>query len=352
MGLNYKVSINFPNFVQMNDKLKNVTRYSVSIAVAVVLLYACFRHVKWADLTAALESCRWGYVLLSMVIGFISFWLRAVRWRMLLGPIDPSIKPGVCFNSVSIGYLANLVLPRAGEFVRCGFITKASEKDGEGHRKASYEKVIGTVVLERAWDTLTLLICLFLIIGFTWKRFGGFLRDNVFGQVVSSLSVPWLLMIMAAAALAGLATVWALRERIGLFGRIWKIVRGIWEGVVSCLHMKSGWMFIVLTVGIWACYWMMAATIIWAVQGIDGGTGTMDLVDALFLMVVGSLSSLVPVPGGFGAYHYLISLALQSVYGIPMSVGIVFATLSHESQTLAQIICGAWGYFRETLRRN
>ena len=346
----------------MTDKLKNILRYSVSAAVAVILLYACFRNVRWADFTSALESCRWGFVVLSMAVGVLSFWLRAIRWRMLLGPVDPSISRRVCFNSVNIGYLANLVLPRAGEFVRCGFITKASEKGPDGHRRASYDKVIGTVVLERAWDTLTMLLCLCLVLASTWKRFGGFFKENVIGQALGSMSVPWLLVSMAAAASLGLCLVWALRERVGLFGRIWKIVRGIWEGVVSCLHMESGWMFIVLTVGIWACYWMTAASIIWAVQGIGDGAGTMDpsvvsalgsmgLVDALFLMTVGSVSSLVPVPGGFGAYHYLVSLALLSVYGIPMPVGIVFATLSHESQALMQMVCGLWGYFSETFKK-
>lgn len=43
--------------------------------------------------------------------------------------------------------------------------------------------------------------------------------------------------------------------------------------------------------------------------------------DALFLMLVGSLSSLVPVPGGFGAFHYIVATALASVYGIPVPGG-------------------------------
>lgn len=340
----------------MESKLKDMLRYAVSLAVAALLLCLCFRHVKWADFTSALASCRWGFVILSMAIGAISFWLRAVRWRMLLSPIDPSVGTRTCFNSVSIGYLANLVLPRAGEFVRCGFVTKASAKDPEGHKKASYEKVIGTVVLERAWDTLTLLLCLVTVLLFTWNRFGAFFTENVFGRMSGRLSLVWVLLALAVLGLLGLWLLWRLRDR-RLPGRIWGILAGIWQGIGSCLRMKRGWLFIVLTVGIWACYLMTAATIIWAVRGISldgtaaGALQSMTMVDALFLMTVGSVSSLVPVPGGFGAYHYLVSLALQSVYGIPMAVGIVFATLSHESQTLIQIICGAWGYFAETLKK-
>lgn len=347
----------------MNDKLKNIAGRILSVAAAAILVFLCLRHVSLEEFSAALENCRWTYVLLSMAIGVLSLWFRAVRWRMLLTPIDPSISLGTSFNSVAIGYLANLAVPRAGEFVRCGFITRASAKGQDGRRKASYEKVIGTVVLERAWDTLTLFLCLLMTLAFTWRRFGGFFKENIFGQVIGSLSIPWVLLVVAVAAIGGLAVVFALRNRVRIFSRVWDVVRGIWEGVVSCMKMKSGWLFIVLTVGIWACYWMMAATIVWAVQGIGGGAGTMDpsvysalqgmgLTDALFLMVVGSISSLVPVPGGFGAYHYLISLALQSIYGIPMSVGLAFATLSHESQALIQLLCGAWGYFRETLKGN
>ena len=75
------------------------------------------------------------------------------------------------------------------------------------------------------------------------------------------------------------------------------------------------------------------------------------MLDALFLMVVGATSSVVPVPGGFGAYHYMLSLAVQGVYGIPMATGIVLATLSHESQVVVQLLCGGASYFAEAFKK-
>ena len=110
-------------------------------------------------------------------------------------------------------------------------------------------------------------------------------------------------------------------------------------------------------------YWIMSATILWALQGIDT-TGlspefagavdklnAMGMSDALFLMFAGALSSLVPVPGGFGAFHTVVAGALSSLYGVPFGVGIVFATLSHESQVLTDIILGGCSYVHDTFFR-
>ena len=127
--------------------------------------------------------------------------------------------------------------------------------------------------------------------------------------------------------------------------------------------MKSWWKFILYSIVIWLSYWMMSLTIVWAVQGMDTSLldsamvsfveklQTLDGRDALFLMIAGSISSLVPVPGGFGAFHYVVTLALSTIYGIPMEIGIIFATLSHESQTLIQIICGGLSYVYESLTK-
>ena len=97
-------------------------KYVISLAVALVLMWFSFRGVKWDDFIAGLRSCRWEYILLSMAAGIVAFYLRGLRWRELLMPIDPSIKRITTFNAVNIGYIANFVFPRIGELVRCGII--------------------------------------------------------------------------------------------------------------------------------------------------------------------------------------------------------------------------------------
>ena len=79
--------------------------------------------------------------------------------------------------------------------------------------------------------------------------------------------------------------------------------------------------------------------------------GGLNAVDALFLMVAGSFGWLVPVPGGFGSFHFIVSLALSTIYGIPFGLGIIFATLSHESQAVTMALCGGISWFYETFRK-
>ena len=78
----------------------------------------------------------------------------------------------------------------------------------------------------------------------------------------------------------------------------------------------------------------------------------LTIIDALFLSLAGSLGWLIPVPGGFGAFHFIVSLALQAIYGIPFELGIIFATLSHESQAITMVLFGGGSYLYEALRKN
>ena len=90
----------------MDKKISKVIKYILSLAVAGVLLYFSFREVKWEDFIEGLRTCRWEYIILSMVAGIAAFWFRGVRWRQLLLPIDPSTKSITTFNAVNIGYIA------------------------------------------------------------------------------------------------------------------------------------------------------------------------------------------------------------------------------------------------------
>ena len=348
----------------MNKKAGNILKYGVSIALAAVLLYFSFRGVSWGDFLEGLRACRWQFVILSMLFGVLAFYLRALRWRELLLPIDRTTSRLTCFNAINISYLVNLALPRVGEFVRCGYITAHSQKDKEDRHLASYDKVLGTAALERSVDMLAMVAVLAVFLLFTWKRFGGFFSEKIFGAASGSLNGGKIMVLVTGvlAAVAAISCAILFADRWKPLAKVRDFCKGIWAGFLSCLKMKGAWKFLLLTLGIWGCYWMMSATILWSLQGISpdsvspelasavGTLRTLNMTDAMFLMIAGSLSSIVPVPGGFGAFHFIVSSAISYVYGIPVQFGMVFATLSHESQAVNQILWGGISLASESLR--
>jgi uncharacterized membrane protein YbhN (UPF0104 family) len=339
-------------YTDMRQRLTKILKYTASAAFAVLLLWFSFRDVEWADFVSGLESCRWEFIALSMAAGSFAFWLRGVRWRQLLLPIDDSITRLTTFNGINIGNVSNFVFPRIGEFVRCGVITRRSAPEDPcrpDEKKASYDKVLGTVVLERSWELLVMLLMLLIVVVAGFERFGSFVMEQILAPMASrfNFSVWWLVLIVAVLVAGLVWMTWRFRRSSTLCSKVWAVFKGIAQGFSSCLRMEKKWLFFTYTALIWVMYWFMAASTMWAAPFLD----QLDLIDALFLSLVGGLGFAVPVPGGIGAFHFIISLTLATVYGVPMEMGIVYATLSHTSQAITQIFFGLGSYAYEALKK-
>ena len=325
----------------MNDTLKKIFKYTASAAFAFLLLWVSFRDVEWSEFIAGVKACRWEYIALSMIAGSCAFWLRALRWRRLLLPIDDSITRVTTFNGVNIGNVSNFIFPRIGEFVRCGVITRRS--------KATYDKVLGTVIMERSWELLVMLLLLAVVVIFGFQRFGGFFVENILTPMSEKFdfNIWWLAAVFVGFGAAAIYALWRFRQTNKFCAKVFQIIRGVMQGFSSCLRMDHKWLFFAYTALIWCLYWLMAASTVWAAPFLEG----LDMIDALFLSLVGGLGFAVPVPGGIGAFHFIISLALSTMYGVPMELGIVYATLSHTSQAITQIAFGAGSYAYESIRK-
>ena len=333
----------------MQKKTKSILSYTFWMAVAAVLVYFCLRNIDWAQFVQALEECKWEYVIAAMALGLLSLFLRGLRWRMLLTPIDPHTSILTCFNAYNICSVTNIVLPRAGEVIRLAFIVKHSSRDAEGKRVLSADKVLGTVVIERAWDIVFVTVLATLFTLFNWNAFGSFFSELVAGMGARK-GLLWLVVALLLFIPVFVVLAKRLQHKGGIWAKTWGFLEGIGKGLGTFRHMKNGWLFLLLTVIIWFLYWATSVCILWALRDIEG-FGQITLTDALFLSIVGSMSALVPVPGGFGAYHGLVGGALKSLWNIPISTGMVYATLNHESQIIIQALAGLVSYIHESFFR-
>jgi hypothetical protein len=116
--------------------------------------------------------------------------------------------------------------------------------------------------------------------------------------------------------------------------------------------MKHGFLFIAYTVTVQVLYWLEIVFVIKAFPAVSHLTG----MDAMFIMALALIGWAVPVQGGFGAYHVIVSMALVPIYGIDQSTALVFATISHEAQIVQMILVGftalALTFFLKRRRQN
>ncbi|MDZ4803799.1 MAG: lysylphosphatidylglycerol synthase transmembrane domain-containing protein [Candidatus Eisenbacteria bacterium] len=129
---------------------------AVSLLISIVCLYFAFRNINWVETWDAICRANYFYILLTVLVTLGSVWLRAYRWKFMLDPIR-RVPVGGLYQSTMIGFMANNVLPaRLGEFVRAYAVGKA--------HGVSKSAAFATIVIERAFDMLTLVFCLGIVI--------------------------------------------------------------------------------------------------------------------------------------------------------------------------------------------
>ncbi len=324
----------------MNRKAAKVIRYLLSVGLAAVLVWFAFKGVDWQAFLDGLKETRWGYVLLFTLVSVLALFFREERWRVMMEPLDPDVKMLDAWDASNVGNIVNVVLPGAGEFVRGGYIRS---------KKMSYEKIMGTIVCERAWDVVSVLLMLIFALVLKWDTFGSFFIANIWSPLTHSLGFSmWWVLVPILLALAGFF--WGIfhwEKRFAFCARVAGTIRGLGSGIASFIHIRRKWAFLLYTIGIWVTYLLMTYYNFKAIPALEHLT----FFDSIFVSAVGNIASVIPVPGGIGAYHYLVALTLESIYGATWETSLLFATLSHETHALLLIALGIASYVRLGLRR-
>ena len=325
----------------MATKGKDIFKYSLMTALAAAFVWIAFRKLDWSAFVDGLKHTRWVFVSLFAAASVLALVFRMLRWESLLKPINPEAGKMLIWDANNVSNLANTALPGSGEFIRCGYLTS---------KKAPYQKIFGTILMERFFDMLAIAVLFFLALILNWGRFGSFFKEEIWLPLSSRLGTP-LWGILAIVAVSVGLFIWAVfhfSRRNSFCNKASKAIKGLWQGFLSFAAMDRKWLFLTYTTGIWIMYILMSYSIILAIPEMHG----LHFIDALFISAIGNIASVIPVPGGIGAYHYLVALCLTNLYTTSWETGILFATLSHELHTVIIIMLGIISYSSLTLRRH
>ena len=315
----------------MGKKLVNILKYLLSFGLAGLLVWLAFRGIDWHEFFVGLKATRWSWIVLYIIVGYLALVFRALRWTQLIHPLDNDIHYGKVWDSNNIGGMVSIALPGSGDLVRTALLTTA---------KLPYQTVFGTVMMERAWDILAIVLMFVGSLVFAWGRFGGFFVDNIWHPLASHAIILWGLAVIVLLIVVALVLVRKLRDRSKFFGKLNDILEGFLTGFKTFSQVKNKVLFLLYSVLIWVMYMLMSYFVLKAIPQLSGAL----LSDGLFVASLGNVASLVPVPGGIGAYHYLLKVSLMGLYGTTEEIGLLFATLCHELHAVIVIVLGVWSY--------
>jgi uncharacterized protein (TIRG00374 family) len=312
-------------------------KFLAFLAVGILLLWFAFRKVDATKFVDDLRGANYYWLILSVMFGFFAFLSRARRWILLIHPLKYSPSLRNSFYALMTGYLANLALPRMGEITRCVALGKKE--------KIPVDQLIGTVVVERSIDFISLMIIMVALIFTSGDQVGLFLKNSIqipIQKMFGGTWVIWLVLFISLALFLFILIRYKKNLRkIRFFSKLFDAGRGVINGLKTITTMEKKGEFLFHTVFIWFNYALMTWVVFFSMES----TSFLTFKDSIFILVIGGLGMSAPVSGGIGAFHYIVQQGLYIVKGIPLEDGFAYATLTHESQLIFVVITGAISFF-------
>lgn len=255
----------------------------------------------------------WMWVAISLFIGLLSHIVRGIRWRLQIRTLG--VNPSTHDMSVSVfgNYGLNLLFPRLGEVWRCNYIATTYG--------TSFTTTLGTMISERIIDMIMSVVIALLAFALQSQVFIKLVNDNggIGGGLVELLSSgTFYIVILSLVAFSLLCNRLFSENRI--YRYICGLVKNVWIGILSLKTLPNKWNYLFYSVILWSLYYLNSYTGLFFFDF----TSHLSPVQALLVFIMGSMSLIVPVQGGLGAWHAMVVLTL-GLYGIDTTKAFSFA---------------------------
>jgi uncharacterized protein (TIRG00374 family) len=315
---------------------KSILQFIVLLGIGVLFIWLSVRSIttdQKEKIIDAFKQANYFWIIVSLLISWLSHFLRAYRWNYLLKPTGHKINLVNANCYVLIGYLANYGIPRMGEISRCTLAPKYDD--------VPFEVAFGTVITERIIDFILFLTIFALTFLVQFKELSGLVSKYIFDPLLNILSglshSPIKLIMLGVFIIVMIALFFLLRKKFStlLKGKLGGILKGMGEGLGSIAKMEKPYKFIVLSLLIWACYFYSLYVCFFALNG----TSHLGQSECLTLLLFGTFG-VIFAPGGLGAYPAIISWILFNTYGVDEISSFALPWLAWTSQFALILVLG------------
>ena len=299
----------------------------VTVVVTAFFSYIALSNIDLNKVWHTLQTCDLWWLLPALAVFMLGNLARALRWQSLFAPERrPPLAPVA--NAMFVGYFYNNILPaRAGEPIRIIVLANRSE--------AAPVEIVGTVVLERLYDVLAILVVFF--VAEPWLP-----HVSWFGAA----AVAAIVLAVGIAAVATVLVVYGdrpVRWLLGPLSRLrWISADRLERTVVELVHGLSGLRrpAVALQAFFWTTVaWLLSAFAAWLVTlafPLD-----LPFSAGILLVVAVGLGMILPSPpAAVGVFEGAALIALKA-YGIPHDEALPYALVLHVLNFVPFVVIGA-----------
>ena len=323
----------------MNKKIKTIISTIVFLLLGAAIFYIVILNNDPEKIWETVKTADIKWILLAIICGVLSHLARALRWNILLQPLGYKASVANSFHAVIIGYLVNMGVPRAGEIARPAVLSKLE--------KIPFNKLVGTVVVERVVDLIFTLIIGVAIFFIQFNVIADFFTTAF--QDVDSTKI--LIYGIVGVAFLGLGLFAYMKRdfiyRLPIINKLKSFIEGLLDGVKTIFKLKQNGLFLFYSLFIWVMYFLMSYFIFFALEG----TSHLGLSAGLTVLLFGTAAMIVPIPGGLGTYELMVPAGL-TLYAIGDVVGDSFAILTHSLQILLIFVIGIYSVLYFVIKSN
>jgi hypothetical protein len=319
-------TVNLSSLKQHDRWLRFIWTIVLPIGLAALLLVQALQGIDWERVWVILQQANVKQLFLGFTVLTFSYFLRALRWQVLLGT-RKTISAITVFWGINVGYLGNAFLPaRAGELLRTLLISR--------YASISKSFVLATVVSERVLDAGFLVVLAMIVMSrlqgtpkwleVATRTFGGI---AVLGIVIL-LVVPYLQSQIERILLQ------KIPQRLSLPGHIVNFMNQFAQGSSALQQPMRMLSFLLLTVLLWSTD-VLYALIIGGALGL-----TLSVLQVVLLLAALGLSSAVPSTPGYVGIYQFVAVSVLTPFAFSRNEALVFILVF---QAVTYIVILTWG---------
>jgi glycosyltransferase 2 family protein len=272
------------------------------IAIALIVAYRSQGwEFDWRLFFTSFKNVQFGWLAASVVVTFVTYLLRALRWQVLLNPLKAIHLDGLMAATL-VGFSAIYILGRAGEVIRPLWLSR--------RERLPLSASVATILVERFLDSMMLVL-----------MFAGTLlvielpaEAHAAGPLATMKSMAWILVLTSVGVMVALfifrSNIDRIVDRIP-FRRIGALLHNFAQGLSFLQRGRSFGIALLHSVALWLLigvqFWFM----------MFGMNFEFSFAAATLVMVGAAIGSIAQIPGIGGGFQAGFVFCLGTFFAVP-----------------------------------